>query len=465
MAPQTLARPRNLGVAVALFALALAACSKSYGTPTPTPTASPTVNPAATATPAGCLGFAGGIAFVPDGGGGTFHGVQVIHFEDSTTNLCATASVVAVPFAGAVGPFGIASDGSTTLAALSTGAGPPFTRIQDVFGAATGNLIPVGATYDVTQAPTPTPSVTPTPIGASTLTGVNSVSVLGTGSVSVGLIGGPGVGVLGLTSLTNAPPQFGGFVPFQGGVPDPGPGDRPIVLINASTTVALLRGPNDMIVYGVTLVASGYQFQINGVDTTLGYGNAVTLRGAGGVYFDPADASKALVLQSPGSNGITLLTTLPDSISKNASLVLPSRPHSATIATGGVIAVVGADNGFYIVTGIDSGTLALVAPFAPVVGDAFANAPSFIGCDGATYKMTNVSSVGFSADQKYLVIIGTPPTQHCVGGNNSSMIALPFNTLNGTQPTPTPSISPGPAQFTANNIVTRPADADYVTVR
>jgi len=449
-------------VAVALFALALAACSKSGSTPSPTPTATPTVNPSATAAPAGCLGFSGGVAYIPDGGGGTFHGIQVVHFEDSTTNLCATSAIVAVPFAGPVGAFGVSSDGSTALAALSTGAGPPFTRIQDVFGASSGNLIPVGATYDVTAVPSPTPS----PAGASTLTDVNSIGIVGTGSVSVGLIGGPGVGVLGLTSLTNAPPQFGGFVPFQGGVPDPGPGSRPIVLVASSTTAALARGPSDVLVYSISLVTTGYQFTIMAADTTLGYGVATNLRGSGGIMFDPADASKALVLQAPAANNITLVTSLPTALNHTSTLLLGSRPRSVTIATGGAIAVVGADNGFYIIQGVDTGTLSVVAPFAPVAGDLLANAPSFVGCDGATYKMTNVSSVGISLDQKFLVVIGTPPTQHCASGNNSSMIALPFNTVNGTQPTPTPSVSPVPPQlFTANNIVTRPADTDYVTVR
>jgi len=452
-------------VAVALFALALAACSKSYGTPSPAATASPTANPAATPTPPGCLGVAGGVAYIPDGGGGSFHGIQVIHFEDSTTNLCATAQIVAVPFSGSVGPFDLASDGSTALAALSTGAGPPYTHIQDVFGAFNGNLIPAGSTYDITQPPTPTPSVTPTPVGTSTLTESNSIGIVSTGTVSVGLVGGPGLGILGLTSLTNAPPQFGGFVPFQGGVPDPGPGNRPLVVVDPSSVSALMRGPNDMISYSIAIVATGYQFTLSAVDTTVGYGGATNLRGNGGIAFDPADVSKALVIQAPASNGVTLLTTLPALFTHASSIVLPSRPHSVAIATGGVIAVIGADNGFYILQGVDTQTLALVAPFAPIAGDAFANAPSFVGCDGATYRLTHISSVGLSADQRFLVVVGTPPTQHCASGNNSSMIALPFNTATGTQPSPTPSVSPGPPQFTANNIVTRPADTDYVTVR
>jgi hypothetical protein len=456
-----------LGVAVAIFALALAACSKSGGTsPTPNPSASPTVNPSATPTPPGCVGVANGIAYVPDGGGGTFHGVQVSHFEDSTGFLCPASQVINVPFAGPVGAFALASDASTALAALSTGSGPPFTRIQDVFGASTGNLIPVGATYDVTASPSPVPSTTPTPVGVSTLTDVNSINIVGTGSVSVGLIGGPGAGVLGLTSLTNAPPQFGGFVPFQGGTPDPGPGNRPIVTLGPNGTDAIVRGPNDALAYSISIVATGYQFTISSIDVTIGYGGSTNLRGVGGILFDPADTGKALVIQAPGANGVTLLSGLPGVFNHLANLTLASRPHSLAIATGGVVAVIGADNGFYIVKGLDQGTLTLVTPFAPVVGDAFANAVSFVGCDGATYKMTNISSVGFSLDQKYLIVVGTPPTQHCTSGNNSSLIAVPFNTADGTKPTPAPSISPVPPQlFTANNIVTRPADTDYVTVR
>ena len=225
MVPLTFPRLRSLGAGVALVALALGACSHSGSTPTPGSSPTPTPNPST--TPVGCSAVSFGVAFIPDGGGGTFRGVQAVHFEDTTTNLCGSVQIVNIPFVGAVGAMGFASDATTGLAAVSTNGGATFTQVQDIFGINTSALIPVGSTYDVTLTPTPAPSTTPTPSGPVVLSDVNSISILGSSTTSVGMIGGPGTGVLALTGLANAPPRFGGFVPFQGGTPAPGAGNRP----------------------------------------------------------------------------------------------------------------------------------------------------------------------------------------------------------------------------------------------
>ena len=466
MPPLTLPRLRSLGVGVALVALGLGACSHSgSSTPTVTATATPTPNPST--TPIGCSAVSFGVAFIPDGGSGSFRGVQAVHFEDTSTNLCATVQIVNIPFVGAVGALGFASDATTGLAAVSTNGGTTFTAIQDIFGINTSALIPVGSTYNVTVAPTPAPSTTPTASGTVTLSDVNSISILGTSTSSVGMIGGVGPGALALTSLANAPPLFGGFVPFQGGTPDPGAGNRPIVAI-AGTSVGLARGPSDLLSYQISIVSTGYQFALAAIDTTLGYG-AHNLRGLGMVAIDPADNTRAVVGGAPGPNDVTLITGLPGAISKSSTVTLPSRPHSVAISNGGTIAVIGADNGFYALSGVNTPTLALVPAFAPNPADMSANALSFTGCTGAKLLMTNVTSVGFSGDQLYLVVVGTPPSQVCPGGNNSSLVAIPFNPSTGTQPSPAPttaaSPTPGPTSYTANGISTRPTDTDYVIVR
>ena len=121
--------------------------------------------------------------------------------------------------------------------------------------------------------------------------------------------------------------------------------------------------------------------------------------------------------------------------------------------------------------GISTGTLSLVAAFKPNPADSNANAFSFTGCDGRTYLLTNVTSVGFSIDQLYLIAVGSPPGEICTNGYDSSLVAIQFNTATGVPPTAapvstaSPAVTPGPTQFTANNIVTRPRDTDYVIVR
>jgi hypothetical protein len=465
LVPLTFPRLRSLGAGVALVALALGACSHSGSTPTPGSSPTPTPNPST--TPVGCSAVSFGVAFIPDGGGGTFRGVQAVHFEDTTTNLCGSVQIVNIPFVGAVGAMGFASDATTGLAAVSTNGGATFTQVQDIFGINTSALIPVGSTYDVTLTPTPAPSTTPTPSGPVVLSDVNSISILGSSTTSVGMIGGPGPGVLALTGLANAPPRFGGFVPFQGGTPAPGAGNRPIVAVGG-TSVALVRGSSDLLSYEVDIVATGYQFTLKAIDTTLGYG-AHNLRGLGMIAFDPVDTTRAVIAGAPGPNDVTLITGLPGAIAIASKVTLSSRPHSLAIASGGTLAVVGADNGFYAITGVDGSALSLVSPFAANPTDLTANAPSFTGCDGKTYLMTNVNSVGFSNDQRYLIVVGTPPTQLCTNGNNSTLLALAFNTATGVPPSPSPTASApataAPSSYTANGIVTRMTDTDYVIVR
>jgi hypothetical protein len=196
---------------------------------------------------------------------------------------------------------------------------------------------------------------------------------------------------------------------------------------------------------------------------------------------NPADSGYGIVIQAPALNSVSALTNLPSAIDVGSILSLPSTPRSVTIATAGNIAIVGADDGFYVLNGAKTGGLGYVRPFAPNPADPRANAPMFIGCDGNKYRMTNVTSVRLSADQKYLVIVGSPPGQSCPGGLNTSLIALPFNTATGVQPTPSPVPTKGPTpqppatpspvptaaptMFTQNGLINQPGDTDYLIVR
>jgi hypothetical protein len=476
-------RPRPFGVAVALVALVLAACGHS-GT-TPTTKATPTPLPTATGTsqPA-CTDNSTGIAYLPDGGnGGSFQGVELMHFEAIGGQLCAFPAVVQVPFEGAVGPFWISSDGTFAAAAYSTTGGPPFTQVQAV-GLAAAGIIPEGSAYDVTQVPTPAPSVTPTayPSVLPVLSDVGALSSIGTKTSGVDLVAGFGNGLLALNSLPNVPLQFGGFAPYEGATPGPGYTSRPTIVASSETppTTVLLRGSYDILGYHTSLVATGYLFKQVSQATNLGYGAGRVLRGNGGMALNPADASYGIVIQAPQLNSVTALSNLPSAINVGSIVSLPSTPRSVTISTGGTIAVVGADNGFYVLSGAKTGALSLVHPFAPNPADALANAPLFVGCDGALHRMTNVTSVRLSADQRYLVVVGSPPSQVCSGGANASLIALPFNTATGVQPTPSPVPTKGPTpappatpsplptaaptMFTANGLINQPGDTDYLIV-
>jgi len=424
------------------------------------------------------------VAYLPDGGnGGSFQGVEVVHFEQTTGQLCpGPGLIVQVPFQGAVGPLWIAPDDTFAVAAYSTVGGPPFTEIQDITPG--GGFIPIGTAYNVTLAPTPAPSVTPTaePSVLPVLSDVGGLASIGSGSSGEGIIAGFGNGILAVNQLTNAPPQFGGFAPYQGPTPGPGFTDRPTIVTSSETppTTLLVRGSYDILGYHTKLVATGYQFKNVSQSTTLGYGAGRVLRGTGGMAINPAASAYGIVIQAPALNDVAALSSLPSAINVSSILTLPSTPRSVTIASGGTIAIVGADNGFYVLNGAKTGALNYVQPFAPNPADGRANAPLFIGCDGNRYRMTNVTSVRLSADQRYLIVVGSPPGQNC-NGSSTSMLALPFNTATGIQPTPSPVPTKGPTpappatpspvptaaptSFVQNGLINQPGDTDYLIVR
>lgn len=433
--------------------------------------------------------------YEPDAGANaSFHGVQYTHFEDNNGNLCAASGTPANPpvvsFGSSVAGIAFASDASVAVALLQNTSGG-YSLAQDVFGTAIGSLTPVGAPYDLSVQPTPAPTVAPTngaspgpsstPVNAPLIADAQSVAILGTGSSAVALtLGTPVTGspsaIVALTSLTNAPPQYGNSVPFTGSsytltsIPQV---PRNIVRIGVKTdsngnVVALVRGPQDLLAFSVSAVATGFQFDATADDATLG--TSATLRGTGAVALDPADAGRALVggTSAGQTNVLTLVTGLPGAIQKTAQLALPGNIRSIAITNAGVYAVVATDVGLISVGGIDSSALRIVAPFAPSPLSASASAPQYTTCTGAGATLTNVSSVGVSSDQKYIVALGSGAGVACPSGNNASIVALPYNPATGGTPSPAPastsSATPGPSQFTQNNVIAPPAGADYLYV-
>ncbi len=488
---------------LAVASLGFAACSKSGSSPAPTPSATATSIPSnlPTALTSPCSAI-NGIAYEPDGGnGGAFKGVQVTHFEDNAGSLCGAAIAPAatpagVAFSSAVGGLAFAVDTSDAVALLQNGTGG-FTLVQDIFGANVGSIVPVGAPYDLSNnppTPVPTssgsasPSATATPTNAPLISDGQSIAVLGGSSNAVALTAGlasagsPNA-LVALTSLTNAPPQYGGAVPYSGSsytlktVPNV---PRSIVRINISSDssgalriTALARGPQDLLAFNVTTVGTGYQFDAQADDTTLG-SNAM-LRGNGAIAFSPSDGSRALVGGTTGgaNSQLTLVTGLPAKITTASTLTLPGNIRSIAIASGGGIGVVATDVGIVVVKGVDAGTLAIVPPFAPSASSASASAPMYRTCSGAQAALNNVNSIGLSVDTRYLVALGSTAGVTCPSGYNASLVAIPFNPATGTLPTPAPTVAPSPGAtastpsptiFVQNNVIAPPAGADYLFV-
>jgi len=252
------------------------------------------------------------------------------------------------------------------------------------------------------------------------------------------------------------------------------------------TSIALVRGQNDLIVFKISLVGSGYQLDLDAESQTLGTGSP--LRGKGNIAFDPADVSRALLggTSAGGSNVLTLIGGLPTSITTIGSgLTLPpgANIHSIEIASNGQFAIVGTDLGIFVVNGVNGSTLSLVTPFAPSAASAQANAIPYTNCNGAPSKLTTVYSVGLSLGSlpgvpldDYLVALGSGSGVSCPSGRNATLVAIPFDPSTGSTPAPTatptatasstsaPSPTP-PAVFVQNNMIAPPTGADLLIVR
>lgn len=488
-------RTQILGFGFAAVSLALAACGKGGGGTSPVPTPSPVPTGSVTVLSSPCA--AAYVAYEPDGGtvnGRGFHGLQTIHYEDGNTNLCGFVSAVATPipiaFGSSVQSLGVSADFTDSVALVAGGraaAAGGYGLVQDIFGVNIGQIVPAGSPYDLTVQPTPIPTAVPSPGSspvptatatgpAATLADASSIAVFGSGTTGIALTTGPAASaIIGVTSLTNAPPQYGEAVTFTNpnypihvaNVP------RSILAVASNATALLARGPNDLLSFAITTTATGYQLSAQAEDMTLG--SNVVLRGVGNVAFDPADASKALVAGNSVGEGqlLTLVTGLPAKITRSSAISLPGTIHSVVIDSTGTYAYVATSLGIQSISGISSGVLARAPAFTNRVA-AGESVLTYTNCNKVAATMTNVSSVRISSDLKYLVALGNQPNTVCpIAGYESSVIAIPFSPSTNTTPSPGPTsaaVAPATAtpfitKFVQNNVITPPSAADYFLVR
>jgi hypothetical protein len=421
-----------------------------------------------------------GDAYEPDNGnGGAFTGVQVTRFQDTSQYLCGSAPTVptVTTFQSSVGGLAFAPNiggGYSDAIALLLGVGG-YRYAQDVFQADIGQIVPIGAAYDLASQPTPVPSTSPTAVAsAAIITDASSVAILGTFSGAVGLITGPvAPAIVALTSLTQAPPQYGGAIPYAGtnytlkpGIP---PDNYSIIRASQNSTVVLVRGINHLVSFGVTQVATGYQLDAKAEDPNLGFGSPL-LRGLGAIGMDSEDSSRALIGKG---NVLTLVTGLPNAITESAHLTLPGTTIRAiSIASTGIIAAVATDVGVSIISGVN-GTAPTVLSAFTTTSVAGANQIPYITCAGQPTRLSTAYGVGFSDDEvpgttnRYLVTLGSSVPAPITGTASciypASVVAIPINPATGTTPSPSPtstSATPTPKQFTQNNVIAPPTGVD-----
>jgi hypothetical protein len=438
-----------------------------------------------------------GIAYEPDGGNGNgFNGIQVTHFEDDNEHLCSALTPASVPAAirldSSASSLAVAQDESVAIALLFNASSGGYAYAQDIFGAEIGQLVPAGSPYDLALPPTPVPlssppaTPTPTPAAAALITNGSSTTILGdatTGGAGVALVVSPNTspqGIVAMTSLMNSPPQYGEYVPFSAPTytlkhPVGTSFDNIRALTDTSNAnLILVRGLNDLIAVGVTIAGSGYQLDVKSEDTKLG--SYQPLLGYGRMAIDPAAVSHALIggTTAGNTNVLTLVTGLPTTITESSTLALSGAINSiAYTPTYGTYAAIGTTAGIVIVGGTDGSTLSVLHPFGP---DITTYTPTFTNCNGTKSVLTNIASVAFSADLKYLVALGTGSGVSCASGYNATIVAIPFLAASGATPAPSalatptanptgsPSPSPEPKFFQQNNVIPPPANADFLFV-
>ncbi len=494
MLRSNLTRSQILGLGFAAVSLALAACGHGGSTPSATTTPTPVPTGSVTVLSSPCA--AAYVAYEPDAGvqnGLGFHGLQTVHYEDGNTNLCgyvgATATPVPVAFSSSVQSIGVSADFTDTVALVQGGSAASlggYGLVQDIFGLSVGQIVPAGSPYDLTIQPTPVPTIAPSPgttaaptasaTGpAQTVKDASSVAVFGSSTTGIALTTGPAAtSIIGVTSLTNAPPQYGSAVTYvNSNYPITVPNlPRSVLAVSANGTALLARGPSDLLSFAITTNASGYQLSAVADDLTLG--SNVALRGVGNIAFDPADNTRALVAGSSTgqTNLLTLVTGLPAAITRSSRISLPAAINAIAIDASGTYAYVATPAGIYSVSGVGSGVLAQAPAFTTRAGGP--SVLTYTNCNKVAASLTNVSSVRLSSDGKYLVALGNAPNTICpTAGLNSSVVAVPINPATNTTPSPGPTsaaVAPATAtpfvnKFVQNNVITPPTAADYFFVR
>jgi len=433
----------TLGFLGFLVAVAAAGCGGGGSTVASIPSG-------ATAAPgSSCAPTTGGVAYLSDGGAGTA-GLTLVPFESTagalattcaTRHLTASASLSDFAVSAAGDALALQTSGSTVsvvgIGGLSNGSSPYLTGFsQDLSHAFGGShpptsvaLHPLGTFgfavgYDTTstagflginnilnQAPTPAPSPTATPTARPGATPTAVVTPI------------PNASAVPYTSIGASTPGTSTAL----AVTPSSPIGRTTVALAPDGSTILVRG-YDLIAFEVQATTAGFFFSYPQAGTTspitmlgagenpaLGYpsGIGAGALGHGLVAFYPQATSQALIggtTTNPGT--ITLVTGLPVSITSAASLTMPATVTSVAVSANDTYGVVGTQSGLYVVRLV--GTLSQVTPTASA-------RPTYTKASGGTATLTNVISVGFSPDAKYVVALADD------GGGTASLLVFPID--------------------------------------
>jgi hypothetical protein len=337
-----------------------------------------------------------GLALIADdsnGSGAASDTVQVVHLYDSKGNPLATPTVdyLGYPSAGDLDGQAMTPDGSQGILVDGGNTLRFFSKVQ------TGT--PVADTYTL-----PIPSIA----GSDG----DSVAIMPEGDEAV-VSADSSSNLLLVSGILSGSAVAADII----SIPD----YRDSVVISADGKVMLARGYSGLTVFAVAPVTS-HAGSLGGtvVHSYTQTADVTALSsdvsdGRGGMALSPVDSTRAVVI-TPGSN-IYLLTGMPGSPVTGTALDGSSAGsiYSVSVSPDGKTAIVGGDNGLLMISGVDTGSLA-------IVGSVFA--PTYTGSSGSV-TLGYVRTLGITLDGKYVVVCD---------GNNDALLTIPISSTGFTAP-------------------------------
>jgi fibronectin type 3 domain-containing protein len=345
-----------------------------------------------------------GVALVADDSNGRYgvsaDTVQVVHLYDSKGNPLATPTVDYLNYPGAGdldgqamtpdGSQGILVDGGNTLRF--------FSKVQ------TGTPVADTYTLDIPySAGGDGDSVAIMPAGDEAVVSADSSKNL---LLVSGILSGSAVAADLIT------------------VPD----YRDGVVISADGKVMLARGYSGLSVFAVDPIAAKPGSLGGTVAHSYTYVKDLSELGSNGGYdgrngmaISPVDSTKAVVI-TPYGQTITLVTGLPNTPVASSPLDLSAAGdvYSVSVSPDGKTAVVGGEKGLLLISGVDTGSLA-------VVGSLFA--PAYAGTSG-NVTLVEVRTLGITLDGKYVAVCDYANSALLVIPVSSTGFGSPVGVLN-----------------------------------
>jgi hypothetical protein len=354
-----------------------------------------------------------GIALIADdsnGSGQSANSVQVIHLYDAHGAPLATPTVSYLKYPSAYDLDGqaLTPDGSQGILVDGGNTVRFFSKAQ------TGTPVASDYTLDVSQWGGDGDSIAIMPDGNSAVVSADDYHTL-----------------IFVTDILSGSAKVGGTIPV--------PSYRDSVVLSTDGKVLLARSYYGLTVFSVT------GNDVNGFQQTVdlnSLGSYEVSDGRGGMAISPVDSTRAMVI-SVNDGKVHLLTGLPnkpvEAIPLDISSTASGYDLSVSITPDGKTAIVGTDHGLLMISGVDTGNLAIVPCPSGLAGCSNGlYSPAYKDEAGMDQSLGYVRTLGITLDGKYVAacddngqaLLVIPIAKNTFGatvGLLNSGIAIPYN--------------------------------------